>query len=280
MYAELQRRKATVEDSKNRERAEKAGKIAGADPQAGLLERGDVSMTRGEGPALIIDYGSENLPPVVPSITSFGKGAAGATLGAPEVVNAAAATGNSAAIGVMDGSAFGGEGEEYSYSGEAAPAASASSAGDAAASAPSAAASAAPAPLFTSTGVQSFTRFSCSAFGSRAPELYASLQSHFLSLGFSIQASSKKKEKYKFSLVKCVTAQGIILFSAAIYSDPASPTDSLIVDFKKRSADGAQFRTLFAEIRCQMKELVDQKQSVALATPQQPVPQQQAGTTQ
>jgi len=277
LYAELQRRKSTVDDSKARERAEKAGKIVGADgvplAQGGLLERGDVSMTRGEGPALIIDYGSDSLPPVVPSITAFAKGAvAGATLGAPENQPSAAAA------AVMDSSAFasGGEGgESYSGSDDAwgtAPASASAAVAPAAASEPVA-------PEFPASSalVQSFTRFSCSKFGASAGRLFDALQSVFNGLGFVVEHSSR--DKCKFKEVKCVTGQGVIGFAASIFRDPAKQ-EGLIVDFKKRAgSDGAQFRTLFAEIRIKSREqgLVDEQQSDALQTPAQPVPQQQAG---
>jgi hypothetical protein len=303
LYAELQRRKATVDDSKARERAEKAGKIVGADGvplegQQGLLERGDVSMTRGEGPAIVIDSASESLPPVVPSITAFAKGAvAGATLGAPETINqssgaSAAAAQNAAAV--MDGSAFaaGGEGGE-SYSGSddawgtpgeaaAAPAKTEQDASSSSAASAAASSSAEPtAPVFPASAslLQSFTRFSCSRFGSSAGKLFDALQDVFggRELGFQIEQAQRSKAKFKS--VKCVTGQGVILFSATIYTDPVKK-DTLIVDFKKRGAtDGAQFRTLFAEMRfkCRQHGLVDEVQSEALQTPQQPVPQQQAG---
>jgi hypothetical protein len=297
----LQRRKATVDDSKARERAEKAGKIVGADGvplegQQGLLERGDVSMTRGEGPAIVIDSASESLPPVVPSITAFAKGAvAGATLGAPETLNqssgaSAAAAQNAAAV--MDGSAFaaGGEGgESYSGSddawgtpGEAAAAPAKAEQAAASTASAAAASSAEPtAPVFPASAslLQSFTRFSCSRFGSSAGKLFDALQDVFggRELGFQIEQAQRSKAKFKS--VKCVTGQGVILFSATIYTDPVKK-DTLIVDFKKRGAtDGAQFRTLFAEMRfkCRQHGLVDEVQSEALQTPQQPVPQQQAG---
>lgn len=301
LYAELQRRKTTVDDSKSREKAEKAAEAAklsgdsGAVPaQAGLLERGDVSMTRGEGPAMVLDYASEDLPAAVPSITAFAKGGAlvGAQVG-DQQGGAGEAADKAPKPPVMDASAFGGdaaaeggesyEGEEGAEWGEAPqPAASDAAAAPAAASvaASSSSASAAlesvTAPPFAASSalVQSFTRFSSSSFPS-ALDLYQSLQRTLLSLGCSIEAANRGK--FKLKLVKCVTSQGVILFSVAVYSDPNdSAGRTLIVDFKRRSDDSAQFRTLFAEIRYKMRDIIDAHASPALATPAQPVPQQQA----
>lgn len=299
LYAELQRRKTTVDDSKSREKAEKAAEAAklsgecggGAVPaQAGLLERGDVSMTRGEGPAMVLDYASEALPAAVPSITAFAKGGAlvGAQVG-DQQGGAGEAADKAPKPAVMDASAFGGdaaaeggesyEGEEGAEWGEApAPAATtvAAPASASASSSASAALESGTAPPFAASSalVQSFTRFSTSSFGS-ALDLYQSLQRTLLSLGCAIEAANKSK--YKLKLVKCVTSQGVILFSVAVHSDPNDASGrTLIVDFKRRSDDSAQFRTLFAEIRYKMRDIIDAHASPALATPAQPVPQQQA----
>lgn len=301
LYAELQRRKATVDDNKGREKAEKAAeaaKLAGhvggeaAIPgaQAGLLERGDVSMTRGEGPAMVIDYGSEALPQAVPSITAFAKGGA---LTAPTVGDqSGAGTGSetqapapSNKAAVMDASAFFGGGEEGGESYEAegedwgTPAAAAAPAPAAAAASASAASSSSPsdstvAPPFAASAalVQSFTRFSTSKFES-ALDLYQALQSTLLSIGCVIESANKSK--FKLKLVKCVTSQGVILFSVSVFADPTNPRTH-IVEFKKRSQDSTQFRTLYAEIRYKMRDCIDEHASGALATPVQPVPQQQA----
>ena len=289
LYAELQRRKATVDDNKMREKNEKAAAAAKASgeanavpAQAGLLERGDVSMTRGEGPAVVIDYGSENLPAAVPSITAFAKGGVmGAQVGDQSAGESAAAAASKPAV--MDSSSFGGGeegGESYEDEGSewSAPAPGASSAaapGQSAAASSSASSSVlakAKAPLFTAHGVQSFTRFSTSKFDS-ASDLYAHLQSTLLSLGCAIEAAAPAK--FKFKLVKCVTSQGVILFSVAVFTDPSNAR-AHIVEFKKRSQDSTQFRTLYAEIRYKLRDIIDEHASAALATPAQPVPQQQA----
>ena len=297
LYAELQRRKTTVDDSKSREKAEKAAEAAklsgdsGAVPaQAGLLERGDVSMTRGEGPAMVLDYASEALPAAVPSITAFAKGGAlvGAQVG-DQQGGAGEAADKAPKPAVMDASAFGGdaaeggesyEGEEGAEWGEAPQAAAADAAAPGATASASSSASAAleagTAPPFAASSalVQSFTRFSSSSFPS-ALDLYQNLQQTLLSLGCSIEAANRGK--FKLKLVKCVTSQGVILFSVAVLSDPNDSTGrTLIVDFKRRSDDSAQFRTLFAEIRYKMRDIIDAHASPALATPAQPVPQQEA----
>ena len=287
-----------MDDSKSREKAEKAAEAAklsgdsGAVPaQAGLLERGDVSMTRGEGPAMVLDYASEELPAAVPSITAFAKGGAivGAQVG-DQQGGAGEAADKAPKPAVMDASAFGGdaaaeggesyEGEEGAEWGEAPqPAADAAAPAAPAATSSSSASGAlesVTAPPFAASSalVQSFTRFSSSSFPS-ALDLYQSLHRTLLSLGCSIEAANRGK--FKLKLVKCVTSQGVILFSVAVYSDPNdSAGRTLIVDFKRRSDDSAQFRTLFAEIRYKMRDIIDAHASPALATPAQPVPQQQA----
>jgi len=302
LYAELLRRKQTVEEGKDREKAEKAAaaKVAsgGVDSvlaQAGLLERGDVSMTRGEGPQPFIDPTAESLPAAIPAMTTFAKGALpGAQVGtqgggAGTGANAAATTAEGttegvdgvtkqmAAVAVLGDDAFASVGGEK-YEGEegdtwATPAtASSSSASSTAAVAPASSSTTSfptPPPPFPSSlsSLQSFTRFHSKSFASPL-DLFQRLTTTFITLGCHVLATNV--DKYKFKRVKCVTASGIIEFAAAIYSHTQT-TDSdsqqtgghdqsYIVDFKKVSGDSAQWRVLYAELRHNLIDLIAENQ--------------------
>jgi hypothetical protein len=279
LHAELQRRKETVDENKMREKAEKASKVSGdaaggaVPAQAGLLERGDVSMTRGEGPVHVIDYASESLPQAVPSITAFAKNAGGG-LAAPRVGdgNSNESSGALSSLprgATMSADAFGDassggeayeggeDGGEWATESKAVPAASASSS----AAAASSSAAAPSAPLFQAT-TQSFTRFSTGRYPGQPGELLKYLQS---TLGGQLGCTLVTNErKYKIKRAKCVTSQGIIEFSVAIFQDPASTEH--IVEFKRLSSDSAQYRVLYAEMRFAMKSIISEQPSETLRT--------------
>lgn len=263
LHAELQRRKQTVDENKMRERAEKASKVAGDDgsvpAQAGLLERGDVSMTRGEGPIAIIDYTSENLPAAVPSITAFGKNApVAARVGDGHAANTEAASAPRGAIMTSDaffGSSEGGEAYQGEWSESAYPSSSVAIAAPAAVAVVDA-------PLFSATN-QSFTRFAVSKF-SDPSDLYRTLQDSLQSLGCTLTSNDAK---YKIKRAKCVTNQGIIEFSVAVLRDPNS--SDLLVDFKRLSQDSAQFRVLYAEIRYKLRDIISEKPNETLRAAEQ-----------
>lgn len=161
LQAELQRRKHAVEQAKGAERAQKeAQKHAeeyghnGAIPaQAGLLERGDVSMTRGHGATPHIDALSESLPAVNPSITSFAMGLQPAPkVGDGHDGGAENALGESDSGAVMGADAFGSSEGGECYEGDEGECGESSAAVSSSAASGSAAAESTPLPpLFPPT---------------------------------------------------------------------------------------------------------------------------------
>lgn len=237
LFAELQRRKQTVDEHKDRQRAEKAAKVLGAD-DAGLLERGDVAMMRGEGTG-VIDYASESLPAAVPSIATFGKAAPTLPMG-----------GAGAPFADSDDFSFGGSSSSgASPFAESDPFSSSSSFASAAPAA-TAATAVVDVPLFNAH-MQSFTRFSTDVFSSPRDLLDKLLRS-LRSVGCTVQTTPAQ---LRIKRAKCVTSQGVVEFGVGLFRDPRD-SRHLIVDFKRLSADSAQFRSLYDDITDSLVDII------------------------